>query len=92
MTGVPTMSGVPTMTNTLLDHRACAWAEPRDAAGQDDFVHDVTWLEWLLGDVLRVKIPRARCGVLLLGDPDRPDPIDLGAPMCPRCAELGGYE
>jgi hypothetical protein len=60
--------------------------------GDDDDVHDVSWLEWFLGDVLRVKVPRARCGVLLAADPDRPDPMALGAPMCPRCAELAGYD
>jgi hypothetical protein len=69
-----------------------AGGEPRADAGDDEFVHDVSWLEWFLGDVLQLKIPRARCGVLLAGDPDRPDPMDLGAPMCVRCAELAGYD
>ncbi|MGY5210028.1 hypothetical protein [Nocardia gipuzkoensis] len=49
------------------------------------FVHDVTWLEWVLADVLKLRIPRARCGIVLIADPTRPDPLDLGAPACPRC-------
>lgn len=60
--------------------------------GDDDVVHDVSWLEWFLDVVLQVKIPRARCGVRLVGNPDRPDPFDIGAPLCPRCAELAGYD
>lgn len=80
---------------TARDHspgQVDADAEPRSDAGDDQFVHDVSWLEWFLGDVLRVKIPRSRCGEPLVGDPDRPDPMDFGAPMCPRCAELAGYD
>lgn len=55
--------------------------------GDDNYVHIVSYTQWLL-DRLRLKIPRALCGASLIGDPDKPDPMDLGAPTCPKCKEL----
>lgn len=55
--------------------------------GDDNYVHIVGDIQhWL--DRLGLKIPRALCGVLLVGDPDKPDPMSLGAPDCPRCTAL----
>lgn len=56
----------------------------------DEVVHIVSWWQWFLDMVLRLKVPRALCGVSLAGDPDRPDPMESGAPMCARCVELSG--
>ena len=61
--------------------------EPRND-DDDDVIHMVGVLEGIIADTRRLKTPRALCGVLLLGDPDRPDPMDLGAPPCPRCRDI----
>lgn len=64
---------------------------PAAATGNaDEVVHIVSWWQWLLDMVLRLKVPRALCGVSLAGDPDRPDPMAAGAPLCARCVELSG--
>jgi hypothetical protein len=44
------------------------------------------WQEFL--DRLRLKVPRALCGELLVADPDQPGPTP-DSPLCPRCAEKG---
>jgi hypothetical protein len=38
---------------------------------------------------LRLKVPRALCGELLIADPDQSGPSP-DSPLCARCAELGG--
>jgi hypothetical protein len=53
----------------------------------DPYAHIVIFGQWVLNDVLRIKVPRALCGVLLVSDPDRPEP-GADAPVCPRCQEL----
>lgn len=64
---------------------------PKTATGNaDEVVHIVSWWQWFLDMVLRLKVPRALCGESLAGDPDRPDPMASGAPMCTRCVELSG--
>lgn len=54
----------------------------------DEVVHIVSWWQWFLDMVLRLKVPRALCGESLAGDPDLPDPAAIGAPMCARCLAL----
>lgn len=56
--------------------------------------HEVTAWEWLVAGVLRLRIPRALCGAVLLADPTRvtrdvPGPDAL---PCPRCATRGEAE
>jgi len=60
------------------------------AGTADEVVHIVGWWQWFLDMVLRLKVPRALCGESLKGDPDRPDPMTIGAPWCTRCVELSG--
>ncbi len=55
-----------------------------------EVVHIVGRWQSFLDRVLRLKVPRALCGESLEGDPDRPDPMEIGAPMCARCVELSG--
>lgn len=52
-------------------------------SGDDEYIHSVSFFQRLL-DILTPKIPRALCGVLLEGDPDRPEP-GFNAPRCPEC-------
>jgi hypothetical protein len=56
-----------------------------------DAVHIAGWWQWFFSYVLRLKIPRALCGESLEADPGRPDPLESGAPLCPRCVELAGW-
>jgi hypothetical protein len=56
-----------------------------DVSDLIEFVHTVSFWEFLTGDVLRLKIPRARCGVLLAAEPGAECPGPDG-PRCPRCA------
>jgi len=50
----------------------------------DGVVHIVGDIQhWL--DRLGLKVPRALCGVSLVADPDRADPMHLGAPICSDC-------
>ena len=57
-----------------------------EAYSDHDLIHIVGGIQhWL--DRLRLKIPRALCGVPLEGNPDRPGP-SLYSPVCPKCAEL----
>jgi hypothetical protein len=61
--------------------------EPTTTGPSDEgFLHtvDLSGPFRLLLDVTRLKIPRALCGVLLVGDPDKPEPFNL--PPCPACA------
>lgn len=53
--------------------------------GDDNFIHTVGDIQhWL--DRLGLKVPRALCGVLLVGDLDKPEP-GFNAPTCPKCKE-----
>lgn len=54
--------------------------------GDDNYLHIVNFTQWVLDKVLRVKVPRALCGVLLVADLDMPDPLAVNAPTCPKCA------
>ena len=52
--------------------------------GDDNYLHIVGDIQhWL--DRLGLKVPRALCGVLLIGDPDKPEP-GFNTPTCPKCA------
>ena len=63
--------------------------EAQLSLGDGDVVHIVGHVQhWL--DRLGAKVPRALCGFLLVADPDRADPMDLGAPDCPKCVRLNG--
>lgn len=54
--------------------------------GDDQYLRIVGGLQhWL--DRLRLKVPRALCGVLLVGDPDKPEP-GVNTPTCPKCTAL----
>lgn len=56
--------------------------------GDDDYIHIVGDIQhWL--DRLGLKIPRAMCGVLLVGDPDKPEP-GANAATCPKCQSIAG--
>ncbi len=58
------------------------------AGGDDDeYAHIVSYWEWLIADVLRLRIPRSLCGVVLIEDPDR-RPTQSTDPLCPRCVEI----
>ena len=47
-------------------------------------------LYWLVPPRFR-RAPRALCGELLEGDPDRPDPAPYPhTPFCPACVEIDG--
>jgi hypothetical protein len=58
---------------------------PAHSDGDDWVIHDVSKLQWLLGDVLCVKIPRARCGASLVAEPGKTYPNPGEAPTCPKC-------
>lgn len=55
----------------------------------DEYLHIVSYWEWLIADVLRRRIPRSLCGVVLIEDPDR-RPTQSTDPLCPRCIEIRG--
>lgn len=59
-----------------------------NGTSEDDVAHIVSKWQGML-DILRLKVPRALCGELLVADPDRPGP-NRNSPICPRCAELDG--
>jgi hypothetical protein len=73
------MARTANQTETLL--------APSD--GNDNHVHIVNNSQWLLGDVLRLKTPRALCGIALVRDPDKPEP-GANAPICPKCKAING--
>lgn len=81
------------MSTNLMNHadaeEAVAAAAP--GSGDDyDLMHIVGGVQhWL--DRLGLKVPRALCGELMIGDPDRPDPGE-GVPVCPRCAEIAALK
>lgn len=60
---------------------------PTFSAGDDEYLHIVSYREWLVADVLRLKIPRALCGVLLIQDPDKRPTLSTD-PSCPRCLTI----
>jgi hypothetical protein len=55
--------------------------QPTD--GNGDVIHIVGGMQHML-DVLHLKVPRALCGELLIGDPDRAEP-GANAPVCRAC-------
>lgn len=55
--------------------------------GDDEYLHIVSYWEWLIADVLRLRIPRSLCGVVLIEDLDR-RPAQSVDPLCPRCVEM----
>lgn len=55
----------------------------------DIYLHIVGYWEWLFVEKLRRKVPRALCGVLLVGDMDAPEP-GPNSPRCPRCFAISG--
>ncbi|WP_454231310.1 hypothetical protein [Mycolicibacterium fortuitum] len=54
-----------------------------------DVVHIVGWWQDVMGRILRLKVPRALCGELLVEDPDRPGP-SADSPGCRLCRSLNG--
>lgn len=73
---------------TTADSAANGAPASTACSNADEVVHIVSWWQWFLDMVLRLKVPRALCGESLAGDPDLPDPAAVGAPMCARCFEL----
>lgn len=57
--------------------------------GDDQYIHIVSYGQRLWNDVIRRKVPKALCGISLLGDPDKPE-LGSGAPTCPRCQSISG--
>jgi hypothetical protein len=57
--------------------------------GDDNYLHIVSYGEWIWNETIRRKVPRALCGVSLLGDPDKPQP-GANAPDCPKCNAIAG--
>jgi hypothetical protein len=49
--------------------------------------HIVGRWQGLLGDDLKLKIPRGLCGESLKADPGQLDPGDANLPLCPRCLQ-----
>lgn len=56
------------------------------ATSGDDVIHIVSYWRDLIPRLLG-RIPRALCGELLIGDPDRAEP-GANAPVCPACDRL----
>lgn len=67
-----------------------ALAAPSAKYRGDATVHVTGFWQFIIGDVLRLSVPRAVCGERLAGDPDLSDPAHLGAPICATCAERAG--
>ncbi|MFV8142023.1 hypothetical protein ACNQR7_31040 [Mycolicibacterium senegalense] len=80
----------PTLSESTTndDQRPHEGGSPTAHGNADEVVHIVSWWQWFLDMVLRLKVPRALCGESLAGDPDLPDPSANGAPMCTQCVEL----
>lgn len=55
----------------------------------DIYLHIVGYWEWLFVEKLRRKVPRALCGVVLIGDMDQPAPGPT-SPHCPNCLAIAG--
>lgn len=71
-----------------MSGEANAAVEASRAGGDDgEYLHIVSYWEWLIADVLRLRIPRSLCGVVLIEDPDR-RPTQSTDPLCPRCVEI----
>lgn len=56
------------------------------APTSDGLTHIVGWWQWLLGDKLRIKVPRGLCGASLAGV-DKPG---VTLPLCGQCVKLCG--
>ncbi|MEU4841730.1 hypothetical protein [Nocardia testacea] len=72
----------------ISQSKTVVWS--RRALHADEYLHMVSRWEWFIADVLRLRIPRSLCGVLLIGDPAVPDPLAVGAPPCPHCERATG--
>lgn len=72
---------------TMTHCSAPEGAEVGAQAGDDAYLHSVSYMEWLIADVLRLRIPVSLCGVVLIQDPDR-RPTQFTDPDCPRCVHL----
>lgn len=59
---------------------------PCDGDQFDELWHIVSWKEHYRAR-MTMRVPRALCGVLLVGDPDRPDP-GPSSPWCAVCVDL----
>lgn len=70
---------------TTENETAVETAGPRH--DDNGYLHIVSYWEWLIADVLRRRIPRSLCGVVLIEDPDR-RPTQSTDPLCPRCVEI----
>lgn len=70
--------------STLLAPAAAPDTAP--SHGPDDVIHIVGYWHEII-TLLLGRIPRALCGELLTGDPDRPEP-GANAPVCPVCDRL----
>lgn len=57
--------------------------------GDDNYIHVVSLKESVWNDTIRRKVPRALCGVMMTGNPDRPE-LGADAPTCPTCDRLAG--
>ncbi|TLH64455.1 hypothetical protein C1S80_12280 [Mycolicibacterium aubagnense] len=60
---------------------------PKASGGDDEYLHIVSTWEWLIGDVLRLRVPRSFCGIVLIQDPDR-RPTQFTEPICPVCEQM----
>lgn len=56
----------------------------------EDLVHIVGWWQWLVGDVLRLVIPRALCGESMAVDPSQDALSEPAESHCPRCLAISG--
>jgi hypothetical protein len=85
------MSSSTSIARTRGDDATTAAPAPDNSVGAaDDVVHIVGWWQALLGDVLRLKVPRALCGESLECGPAEEPNLPDGAPLCPRCVWLNG--
>lgn len=50
----------------------------------DHVLHQVNLWHLITGYVLRLRIPRSRCGVLMTAGPGIPE-LGPDAPLCPAC-------
>lgn len=70
--------------------RCDSQARPAEGAAVD-LEHIVGDLQhWL--DRLGLKVPRALCGELMVAAPGNPGHARPDAPICPRCADLAGWD
>lgn len=72
------------LVSTPITHPPTPSPSDHPPADRDDTViHIVGWWQGTL-DALRIKVPRALCGMSMAGDPDAPQ-LHPGDPVCPDC-------